>query len=146
MWITEGTCIMGPHSYNHEVITSTSNHLSIIAQTFSCSSLHSLCFSSTHVEQSPRLIQSKPLIRSSVSIGLYTPPVSMAGEMTEVIQVSANTSVHAIWGVVAGVKSIGVKWSITLVIRLLHKLTSESANWGSFSVLKGDAGRTLTNE
>jgi len=107
--------------YSGHAVFSSPNHLSINLQTASCSTRHSSIFSRTHDSHKPSFAQSTPLIRSRVSRGLYTPSSSSAGWMTSLIQVSANTSVQAMWGVAAGVKSSGVKWSISWVISCVER-------------------------
>ena len=75
------------------------NHKSILFHTISCSCVHSSLFSRTHAVHKPSASQSISLICSSVSRGLQTPLLDMAGWITSDIHLSANTSVHAIWGV-----------------------------------------------
>lgn len=106
------------------------NQVSINLQTVTCSSVHSLRFSVAQEEHKPSLPQSIPFIRSSVSRGLYTPSSARAGCITSDIHVSANTSVQAIWGVAAGVKRIGVKWSISCVMRFVQRVASSRGSVG----------------
>src|SRR5271170_1815530 len=44
--------------------------------------------------------------------------------MTSVIHLSANTSVQAMCGAVAGVKRMGVKWSMSWFIKRMHRVAT----------------------